>query len=102
MDIVLGKFKSMPDELIMGAKAGDTNAWKILYDQNRQSVYSLCMRMCGNRHDAEDLLQESFVSAFRKIRQLRDETIFGGWLRRIAINHCLGFLRSQLVNEPIA
>jgi RNA polymerase sigma factor (sigma-70 family) len=102
MDIVLGKVKSMPDELIPGAKAGDTNAWKILYDQNRQSIYSLCVRMCGNRHDAEDILQESFVSAYRKIGQLRDETIFGGWLRRIAINLCLQHLRSQTVYEPIA
>jgi RNA polymerase sigma factor (sigma-70 family) len=101
MDMVLGKVKSMPDELITQAKAGDTNAWRILYDQNRLSVYSLCVRMCGNRHDAEDILQESFVSAFRKIGQLRDETIFGGWLRRITINHCLGFLRSQIVYKPI-
>jgi RNA polymerase sigma-70 factor (ECF subfamily) len=92
----------MPDELIIGAKAGDTNAWRVLYDQNKNGVYSLCVRMCGNRHDAEDILQESFVSAFRKIGQLRDESIFGGWLRRIAINHCLTYLRSQIVYKPIA
>lgn len=92
----------MADELIARAKAGDTHAWKILYDQNRIAVYSLCVRMCGNRHDAEDVLQESFVSAFRKIGQLRDETIFGGWLRRITINQCLGFLRSQVVYRAIA
>ena len=58
--------------------------------------------MCGNRHDAEDILQEFFVSAFRKIGQLRDESIFGGWLRRIAINLCLRYLRSQIVYKPIA
>jgi len=92
----------MPDELITRAKAGDTNAWRILYDQNRVSVYSLCVRMCGNRHDAEDILQESFVTAYRKIGQLRDETVFGGWLRRITINHCLRYLRSQIVYKPIA
>lgn len=102
MDIVLAKVNSMPDLLIVRAKAGDTDAWKTLYDQNKQSVYSLCVRMCGNRHDAEDILQESFISAFRKIGQLRDETIFGGWLRRISINHCLQHLRSQIVHTPIA
>ena len=102
MDIVLGKVKTMPDELIALAKARDTDAWKTLYDRNKQSVYSLCMRMCGNRHDAEDVLQESFVSAFRKIDQLRDESIFAGWLRRITINHCLQHLRSQIAWQPIA
>lgn len=92
----------MTDELIIGARAGNTSAWRILYDQNKNSIYSLCVRMCGNRHDAEDILQESFVSAFRKIGQLRDEKIFGGWLRRIAINHCLSYMRSQIVYKPIA
>ncbi|HEX3386569.1 MAG TPA: RNA polymerase sigma factor, partial [Mucilaginibacter sp.] len=89
----MGKVITMPDELIARAKARDMHAWKTLYDQNRQSVYSLCVRMCGNRHDAEDILQESFVSAYRKIGQLRHSTIFGGWLRRITINHCLQYLR---------
>ncbi len=102
MDIALGKVKTMPDELIARAKARDMYAWKTLYDQNRQRVYSLCVRMCGNRHDAEDILQESFVSAYRKIGQLRNSTIFGGWLRRIAINHCLQYLRSQIAWQPIA
>lgn len=91
----------MPDELIIGAKAGNTDAWKMLYDQHSRRIYSLCVRMCGNRHDAEDILQESFVSAFHKIGQLKDDKVFGGWLRRIAINHCLGHLRSQIVFKPI-
>jgi RNA polymerase sigma factor (sigma-70 family) len=96
MDVILGNAANMANGLISLAKTGDTAAWKILYDQHRRSVYSLCVRMCGNKPDAEDALQESFISAFRKINQLRDESIFGGWLRRIAINHCIRQMRSHI------
>jgi RNA polymerase sigma factor (sigma-70 family) len=101
MDAVLGNVTNMSDELISLAKTGDTAAWKILYDRHKRNIYSLCLRMCGNRQDAEDTLQESFISAFRKINQLREELIFAGWLRQIAINHCLKHLRSRIIHMGI-
>jgi RNA polymerase sigma factor (sigma-70 family) len=101
MEVILANANTMSDGLIGLAKAGDTTAWKLLYDRHRQSVFSLCVRMCGNRQDAEDALQESFISAFRKIGQLRDETVFGGWLRRIAINYCIRHVHSQMIHTAI-
>lgn len=45
--------------------------------------------MTGNRTDAEDILQESFIIAFRSLHQLKEEVQFGGWLKRIVVNECI-------------
>ena len=45
--------------------------------------------MCGNEDDAHDLLQDGFITAFEKIHQLKEPSMFGGWLKRIMINRCI-------------
>jgi RNA polymerase sigma factor (sigma-70 family) len=52
-------------------------------------MFGLCMKMLGRREEAEDALQEAFVIAFGKLRQLDEDEKFGGWLRRIVINECI-------------
>ncbi len=47
--------------------------------------------MTGNRADAEDILQESFILAFKNLRQLKQALLFGGWLKRIVLNECIRF-----------
>ena len=56
-------------------------------------MYNIAMRMLANKMDAEDVMQEAFVAAFKKIGDYREESSFGAWLRRIVINHCLNFLQ---------
>lgn len=51
--------------------------------------------MVGNRADAEDLTQEAFIKAFRKIDQFQGEVTFGAWLKRIVVNRCLDFLKAR-------
>jgi RNA polymerase sigma-70 factor (ECF subfamily) len=51
--------------------------------------------MVKNQTDAEDLTQEAFIKAFRKIEQYRGEVSFGAWLKRIVVNRCLDFLKSR-------
>ena len=51
-------------------------------------VYSLAWRMLGNREDAQDVVQETFLSVFKAIRRLRDTGSFPTWLYKIALNHC--------------
>lgn len=56
-------------------------------------MYNIAMRMLANRMDAEDVMQEAFVAAFRKIGDYRGEAAFGAWLKRIVINHCINFMQ---------
>jgi RNA polymerase sigma-70 factor (ECF subfamily) len=60
------------------ASAGDAGSQALLYQQFSKAMFSICIRMTGNRNDAEDILQESFITAFAKLRQLKEEQQFAG------------------------
>jgi RNA polymerase sigma-70 factor (ECF subfamily) len=66
---------------------GDAQAW--LYGQYKKAMFNICTRMTGNHSNAEDVLQESFITAFKNLAQLKDPESFGGWLRRIVVNECI-------------
>lgn len=66
-----------------------------LYNQYSQAMFSCCMRMCKHREDAEDVLQEAFVAAFRNIHTFNFESTFGAWLKRIVINRCINHLNRK-------
>ena len=53
--------------------------------------------MCGNEADAHDAMQDGFITAFRKIYQLKDPNTFGGWLKRIIINQCIAQAKKRFV-----
>lgn len=78
------------------ASQGDTAALGELYAQCNQKMFSICVRMTGNRTDAEDLLQEAFIKAFNSISQLREPHLFEPWLRRIVVNECIQFAKKSL------
>jgi RNA polymerase sigma-70 factor (ECF subfamily) len=74
--------------LIARARRGDAGAFEELYRRHRDQVYTLCLNLCGNREDAQDLLQETFVHAYRGLRGFAGRSAFGTWLYRIAVNVC--------------
>ncbi len=77
--------------VVRKACKGDTDAQAWLYQQYSKAMFNICMRMTGNRNDAEDLLQDAFILAFRNLHQLQDPLQFGGWLKRIVVNECIRF-----------
>jgi RNA polymerase sigma-70 factor (ECF subfamily) len=81
--------------LVERCRAGDLAAFEELYRAHAGKLFSLATRMLGNPADAEDLLQEIFLSAHRKLDGFRGESALGTWLYRLATNHCLDFLRSR-------
>lgn len=81
--------------LVQRCRAGDLGAFEELYKAHAGKLFSLATRMLGNPSDAEDLLQEIFLSAHRKLDGFRGESALGTWLYRLATNHCLDFLRSR-------
>jgi RNA polymerase sigma factor (sigma-70 family) len=75
--------------VVKQAGQGDEHAQGLLYRQFAKAMFNICTRMTGTIADAEDLLQESFVLAFRNMHQLKSPAHFGGWLKRIVINECI-------------
>ena len=83
--------------LVQRAKQNDTRAYEQLYRLHKGRVYGLCTRLCADRDMAEDLTQEAFVLAWRKLSTFRGDSAFGSWLYRITTNVALSYLRRQKV-----
>jgi RNA polymerase sigma factor (sigma-70 family) len=84
-----------PDAAIIDrARRGDMKAHEVLYRGYRVAVYTLACRMLQNAATAEEVLQETSIEVIRKLKTVRDDGAFGGWVKRIAVNKCLGHLRS--------
>src|SRR6476660_9620913 len=81
--------------LVERCRQGDLGAFEELYRAHAGKLFSVACRMLGNTADAEDLLQEIFLSAHRKLESFRGEAALGTWLYRLATNHCLDYLRSR-------
>ncbi|OFW11758.1 MAG: hypothetical protein A3H96_24755 [Acidobacteria bacterium RIFCSPLOWO2_02_FULL_67_36] len=81
--------------LVERCRNGDLAAFEELYRAHAGKLFSVACRMLGNPSDAEDLLQEVFLSAHRKLETFRGESALGTWLYRLAMNQCLDFLRSR-------
>jgi RNA polymerase sigma-70 factor (ECF subfamily) len=84
--------------LIKKAVSGDTLAFRDLYDSNVSKVYGLCLRMSANIDTAEELTQEVFIKAWRKLADFKSESKFSTWLHRIAVNEFLSRKRTEKRN----
>jgi RNA polymerase sigma-70 factor (ECF subfamily) len=82
-------------QLVDRCRRGELGAFEELYRQHSGRLYSLAMRMLGNQADAEDLLQEIFLSAHRKLDSFRGDAALGTWLYRLAMNQILDHVRSK-------
>jgi RNA polymerase sigma-70 factor (ECF subfamily) len=81
--------------LVERCRRGDLSAFEEIYRAHSGRLYSVACRMVGNQTDAEDLLQEIFMTAHRKLDSFRGESALGTWLYRLATNLCLDHLRSR-------
>ena len=76
-------------------RAGDTHAFGVLVERHGRSLFRLAYRMTGNEQDAEDVVQESFLRAYRQIARFDERASFGTWLYRIAANCSLDLVRMR-------
>lgn len=92
----------LAEELIEACRRQDRKAQLALYRKYARGMYTVALRMLRNEADAEDMTQEAFIRAFRKIDQFEGNVAFGAWLKRIVVNRCLDFLKvRQPVFEPL-
>lgn len=93
-------------ELVIAAQAGDREAFAELVERYQRAVFHIALRKTGDVADAQELVQDVFVQALRKIGQLREPEAFGGWLRaitgRLAINRAVrGRTPQPIENEAL-
>lgn len=81
--------------VVRKASKGDAGAQSWLYEQYSKAMFNICTRMTGNRNDAEDVLQDAFILAFKNLGQLKDPLQFGGWLKRIVVNECIRYSKKS-------
>jgi RNA polymerase sigma-70 factor, ECF subfamily len=83
------------EELLRAAASGEQTAFHDLMRRHEDRVFALALRMCGERADALDATQESFIRAFRQAGKFRGDSAFSTWLYRIAVNCCNDLLRKR-------
>lgn len=85
----------MDRSIVEAARGGDRSAFDALVRTEVDRVYRLALAITGNDSDAADAVQETFVAAWRKLRDLRDVDAFDAWLTRLAVNTCRMSLRAR-------
>jgi len=83
--------------VVEACKAGNRKAYNELYNSYAKAMYNICYRMMNNAEEAQDMLQESFVDAFRRLESFRFESTFGAWLKKIVINKCINALEKRRI-----
>ncbi|MBT8075996.1 MAG: sigma-70 family RNA polymerase sigma factor [Gammaproteobacteria bacterium] len=82
------------DQLTLaGARRGDLRACEKIYRKFHGRAFTVAVRICRCRELAQDVTQEAFISAFKRIHQFRGDAPFWGWLRRVIVNHAISALR---------
>ena len=80
-------------ELTQAIARGGISSIGVLYERHKQKVYAVCLRMTGNKTEAEDLTQEIFMQLLRKAGSFRGESQFSSWLYRLTTNYVLMHFR---------
>jgi RNA polymerase sigma-70 factor (ECF subfamily) len=79
--------------------AGERDAFRALVERHSHNVFRLAYRMTGNRHDAEEVVQEAFLRAYQKLGQFASRANFGTWVYRIAANYAIDRMRQRQKEE---
>lgn len=82
-------------ELIERCRAGEREAFYKVYKLYAKAMYNVSLRITGREDEAEDVLQESFVSAFRNLHNFRADASFGAWLKKIVVNRAINALKKK-------
>lgn len=85
--------KDIHQDLIEACKQRNRNAQIRIYELYYKSMYNASLRIVSNTAEAEDIMQESFLDAFKKIEDFRGDGSFGSWLKRIVVNNSINHLR---------
>ena len=87
---------------VVAARAGEMAAWNALYQYYYPRLLNTALQLCGNRSETKDLVQDTFITAFLKLSQLKDPSHFGAWIRKILVRKCYRLSRPfETLSETI-
>jgi RNA polymerase sigma-70 factor (ECF subfamily) len=81
------------------ARLGDTDAFRQLVERHSRAIFRVAYRMTGNEHDADDVVQETLLRAWRQMGGFEERANFSTWIHRIAVNCSLDLLRARNRHE---
>lgn len=90
-------YKNIHQDIIDQCIKGDEKAQFRLYKLYYKGMYSVSLRILNDETEAEDVMQEAFLKAFKKIKTYKGEVSFGAWLKRIVVNRSLDYLKKKKV-----
>jgi RNA polymerase sigma-70 factor (ECF subfamily) len=91
----MDRMEAIDEATIAQVRQGDTVAFRVLVERHSRAIFRLAYRMTGNEQDAEDVVQETFLKAFRQIHRFELRSSFKTWLYRIAVNCSTDVLRQR-------
>jgi len=83
------------EEILEGCRKNKRRYQEILYRKYARKMYGICMSYAGNRDIAQDILQDSFIKVFKKIKHFKREGSLEGWIRKIIGNTAIDHLRKE-------
>jgi RNA polymerase sigma-70 factor (ECF subfamily) len=89
-------------ELVEACRRGERDAFRALFEQYRNKVYSIALRFSGNQAAAMDIAQDTFVKLFSSIRDFRGDSAFDTWIYRLVVNSCMDHRRRAWRVMPLA
>jgi RNA polymerase sigma-70 factor, ECF subfamily len=89
------------EEAVKKFLSGEEEAFSRIVNRWEKRIYNLAWRMLNNREDAQDMVQETFLSVFKSIQSLRTPESFSTWVYQIALNHCRARRRSRNLNVSL-
>lgn len=90
------KYAALDDDaLVRASVAGHRDAFDVIVERHRRSVYQVCYRFVSNHEDASDLTQDAFVRAWRGLKNFKGQSALSTWLYRIAVNVCLNRVNAK-------
>ncbi len=91
----MSQFSVHTDDLLRSCQEGNPSAQMELYNRYYKAMYNTALRIVKDSMEAEDIMQESFLSAFTKLDTFKGEVTFGAWLKRIVVNNSIYHYRKQ-------
>lgn len=87
------------DRLVELALDGDSRAFELLMEKHESKMYAVALRMCKNREDAQDCLQDAMLRIYKALPSFKGQSSFSTWAYRITMNTCLDDLRRKKVRQ---
>ena len=94
-DRLTERMRERDEAAVARARSGDADAFRVLVERHSRAVYGAAFRMTGDCQDAEDVVQDTFLKAYRQLDRFESRASFATWVHRIAINCAVDLLRSR-------